>query len=168
MMREITDHHVAEILAVAMALQIAKEKCDELSCPERPWKVVVYSCSRDALLQMQHWSNDTTSARGKMIKAASKVVERGLVAAHFLSELGIEVELRWIPNGCDTDGVLEAIYAANEGVKHKPATRGPDAFIKDVQAEYKRKRTIRQRREAKRERRKKEVEARKENLGAMR
>jgi hypothetical protein len=165
-MREV-ESETAEILAVALALQIAKEKCDEFEKSERPSRVVVYSCSIDALRRIQHWFDETTSARGKLIKAAARVAERGLVAAHFLSEGGIEVELRWIPSGCDTDGVLEAIYAANEGIKHKPAPRGPDAFIKDVQAAYKRKKKMRQRREAKRELRKKEAEERKARVGAM-
>lgn len=41
---------MAEILAVAMALRIAKYVCDKLAGTERPSKVVVYSSARDALM----------------------------------------------------------------------------------------------------------------------
>jgi hypothetical protein len=55
-----------------------------------------------------------------------------LVAAHFLNKLGIEVKLRWIPDGCEIDGAHESTRAATEGAKYKPPPKGPDAFIKDV------------------------------------
>jgi hypothetical protein len=57
-----------------------------------------------------------------------------------MRRLGIEVELRWIPDGCEIDGALESNHASSEAAQYKPPPKGPDAFIKDVQADYKRKR----------------------------
>jgi hypothetical protein len=47
------DTQMAEFLAVAMALQVAKGECDKLAWSEAPSKVVIYSSARDALLRMQ-------------------------------------------------------------------------------------------------------------------
>jgi hypothetical protein len=132
------DTQIAEVLAVAMALRIAKDECDKLAGMERPSKVVVYSSARDALIRIQE-SDFVTLSGVRMAKAGVRVVEAGLVAAHFVRKLGIEVELRWIPDGCEIDSALESNRAANEGAKYKPPCKGPDAFIKDVQADYKRK-----------------------------
>jgi len=165
-MRDIDDTTVV-ILALAMALKIAGEKCGELKYGERPARVLVYSCSSDALRGMQRSDSKNTTAEesgGKMSKAARRVVDTALVAAHELKEMGIEVELRWIPDGCDVEGFEEAVCAAGEGVKHVPPTRGPDAFIRDIQAEYKRKSEKRRRREVKWERRRKEADLGREKM----
>lgn len=124
-MRE-TNAQVAEILAVSMALQIAKDECYKLETTERPSMVVVYSCSKDALLRMRE-SRFTPSLGGKVVKA-------GVVAAHFLRELGIDVELRWIPARFKVVGAVESRNAARDGAKYKPPPqKGPDAFIREVQ-----------------------------------
>jgi hypothetical protein len=139
------DTQMAEILAVAMALRIAKDECDKLAETERPSKVVIYSSARDALMRF-HGSSFVTLSGVRMVKAGVRVAKAGLVAVHFLKKLGIEVELRWIPEGCEIDGTLESNRAATEGAKYKPPSKGPDAFIKDVQADYKRKQKAKLRR----------------------
>jgi hypothetical protein len=139
------DTQMAEILAVAMALKIAEDECDKLAEMERPSKVVIYSSARDALMRI-HGSNFITLSGVRMVKAGVRVAKAGLVAAHFLKKLGIEVELRWIPEGCEIDGALESNRAATEGAKYTPPPKRPDAFIKDVQADCKRKQKARLRR----------------------
>ncbi|RDW77897.1 hypothetical protein BP5796_05749 [Coleophoma crateriformis] len=134
------DIQMAEILAVAMALKIAKDECDKLTLAgtERPSKVVVYSSSIDALLRIRE-SNFPNLSGVRMAKAGIRVIKANLVAAYFVRTLGIEVELRWIPDGCEIDRALESNRAASEGAKYKPPPTGPDAFIKDIQAVYERK-----------------------------
>lgn len=130
---------MAEILAVFMALQIAEEGCEKLAKVERPGMVVVYSSARDALPRIQEGDLKMLSG-GRMPKAGGvRVVEAGLVAAHQSSTSGVEVEFRWVSDECEVGGTFEGPRAANEGAKHIPPLRGPDAFIKDAQAEYKRK-----------------------------
>jgi hypothetical protein len=74
----------------------------------------------------------------KIPNAGVSVVLRGLVAANILKRLGIEGESRSIPEGCEIEDVLEADCAAGEEAKYIPPARGPDAFINDVQGDYKR------------------------------
>lgn len=141
----VVDPQIAEILAVAMALKIAKYECDKLAEIERPSKVVIYSSAKDALLGIQE-STYVMLSGVRMPKAAVRVVEAGLVAAYFLRKLEVEVELQWFPDGCETEGALESSRAACEGAKYTRPLKGPDAFIMDVQAENKRKKKRRLRR----------------------
>jgi hypothetical protein len=140
------DTQMVKILAVAMALRVAKDECDKLAETERPSKVVIYSSSREALMRI-HGSNFITLSGVRMVKAGVRVAKDGLVAEHFLNKLGIGEELEWIPDGCEIDGAHESARAATEGAKYKPPPKGPDAFIKDVQADYKRKQKVRRRRQ---------------------
>ncbi len=103
---EEVDTQMVEILTVAMALRIANGECDKLAETERPSKVVIYSSVREALMRI-HGSNFVTLSGVRMVKAGVRVAKAGLVAAHFLNKLGIEVELRWIPEGCEIYGALE-------------------------------------------------------------
>ena len=153
------DTQMAEILAVAMALKIAKDECDKLAEIERPSKVVVYSSARDALLRIRE-SSFIMLSEVRIVKAGVRVVEAGLVAAYFVRKLGIEVEMRWIRDGCEIDGALESNRAASEGAKYTPPSKGPDAFIKDVQADYKLKRKAKLR--------KKEAKRKKQDAGTRR
>jgi hypothetical protein len=136
------DLQIAEILAVAMALKIAKSECHKLSEIERPSKVVIFSSAKDALLGIQEPTHVMLSGV-RMPKAAVRVVEAGLVAAYLLRKLEVEVELQWFPDGCETEGALESNRAACEGAKYTRPLKGPDAFIMDVQAENKRKKKLR-------------------------
>ena len=77
-----------------------------------------------------------------------------------MRKLGIEVELRLIPDECEIDGAFESNRAASEGTKYSPPAKGPDAFIKDVQADYKLKRKAKLR--------KKEAKRGKRNAGTTR
>ena len=133
---EEVDTQTVEILA--LALKIAKDECDRLTEMERPSKVLIYSSSRDALSRV-HGPNFVALSGVRMVKAGMRVAKAGLIAAHFVKQLGIEVELRWIPDGCEIEGALESNCAAIEGAKFKPPPKGPDSFIKDVHADYKQK-----------------------------
>ena len=42
----------------------------------------------------------------RTVKAGVRAVA-GLMAAHLMIDLGMEVEFRWIPDECDVDGALE-------------------------------------------------------------
>lgn len=99
------DPQIAEILAVAMALKIAKYECNKLAEIERPSKVVIYSSAKDALLGIQE-STYVMLSGVRMPKAAVRVVEAGLVAAYFLRNLEVEVELQWFPDGGETEALL--------------------------------------------------------------
>lgn len=136
---------IAQTLAVAMALKIAKHECDKLAEIERPSIVVIYSSAKDALLGIQE-STYVMLSGVRMPKAAVRVVEAGLVAAYFLRKLEVEVELQWFPDGCETEAALESNRAACEGAKYTRPLKGPDAFIMDVQAANKRKKKRRLRR----------------------
>ena len=150
---------MAEILAVAMSLKITKDECDKLAKIKRPSKVVVYSSARDAILRFRESSFIMLSGV-RIVKAGVRVVEAGLVAAYFVRKLGIEVEIRWIPDRCEIDSALESNRATSEGAKHTPPPKGPDGFIKDVQADYKLKRKAKLR--------KKEAKRRKQDAGTRR
>jgi hypothetical protein len=155
-MREVSIQ-IAEILALAMALRIAREECEKLDVSNRPSKVVFCSSARNALVRIQE-SDFVTLSGVRMPKAGVRMGDVGLVAANFLKELGIEVELRWIPDGCETEGALESNCAAFEGAKFEPPSKGPEAFVKDVQDEYKRR--------LKAKLRKREARQRKQNVHA--
>ena len=72
----------------------------------------------------------------------------------------MQVELRWILDGREIDGALESNRAACEGAKYESPPKGPDAFIKNVQADYKLKRKAKLRKkEAKRKNKTQEQEA---------
>src|SRR5271168_4957003 len=107
-----------------MALQIAKGECYMLAITERPSTVVIYSCARDALLRMQE-SRFTLPLGGKMVKA-------GVVAAHFLKELDIEVEFPWMLGRLKVAGAIESQNTASDGAKYKPPNKGLNAFIKEI------------------------------------
>jgi hypothetical protein len=119
-----------------------------------PSKVVVSSSARDALLRMQELDFVILSGV-RMVRAGLRVITAGLVAVHFMRKLGIEVELRWILDGREIDGALESNCAACEGAKYESPPKGPDAFIKNVQADYELKRKAKLRRKS--ELRKKEA-----------
>jgi hypothetical protein len=70
------DTQMAEYLAVAMALKVAKDECDKLAKIEMPSKVVVYSNASDALLRMQEL-NFVMRSGVRMVKAGVRVVEAG-------------------------------------------------------------------------------------------
>jgi hypothetical protein len=163
-MHQKVDAQMAELLAAASALRIAKEKCEELGESERPSKVVVYSSSNDALVRIQE-GKYIFYGDARMPKAGVKIVERGLVAAHLLRKLGIEVKLRWAPEGFEIDGLDEVNYAASEGAKYIPPAKGPDAFIKDIQGNYERREKAKARRKERKLRKKREKEATKRARG---
>jgi hypothetical protein len=143
---------MAETLAVGLALRIAKDECEKLAKMERP------SSAKDALLRIQGSDFVILSGGVGMPKVGVRMVQVGLVAAHIVRNLGIELELRWIPDGCEIDGVTEANHAAVESAKYRPPPKGPhDAFIRDVQEDYKKKRKAKLRKE--------ELKRRKLNVG---
>lgn len=119
-----TNLQVPEMLALALALQIAKDESSQVPVKERPSTVVVYSPSKDALRRMQE-SRFVPSVGGRVVKA-------GVVAAHVLGEQGIELELRWMPGRMDIPGAIQSRNAAIEGAKYAPPSKGPDAFIVEV------------------------------------
>ena len=59
------------------------------------------------------------------------------------------MELRWIPDGRVIDGALESKHASSEAAKYQHSPKGSNAFIKDIEVEYKSRRESKLRMEAK-------------------
>ncbi|CZR54720.1 uncharacterized protein PAC_04604 [Phialocephala subalpina] len=85
---------VAEMAAIAQAIKIAE---DEIVMRDaRPSTVVIYSDCQKALLRYHDGELETVPCRCSLLRS-------GIVAAHNLKPLGIEVELRWVPGHWNTE-----------------------------------------------------------------
>lgn len=88
---------VAKVATISKALQIFREQ----SCraTEKPSTVVIYSDCQRALLQFRESQCGNTPL-------GLKSITQGILAAKDLKQLGIEVELHWIPDNSRTKGTI--------------------------------------------------------------
>ena len=94
-------NEIAEVVAISKALEVARDERVKLEVI-RPATVVVYSESASALVKMLD-SKVTTKPQGS---------QTGIAAASTLQQLGIRVELRWVPRGKRVQGCMFAHQAS--------------------------------------------------------
>ena len=116
-LRNARSNNEAELFAIAEALTAAIEECkNRLLVPtdfKMPTTVVVHTDSVYALSSIRR--------HGREAVKYDKVIGKICCCTHILQfELGIDVELRWIPTHAGIEGLMEAEETARMAVKGEP------------------------------------------------
>jgi hypothetical protein len=107
---------ILEAYAVAKALEVALDQCRDQKDGQVPKIVVIYSDNLEALRLFDQFRLTLVKLR-RQIPNGETLIGPGILAAKSLKDLGIEVELRYVPGHSGVAGNMMAHRAARRGAR---------------------------------------------------